>query len=574
VKGVRDELSGAEPSGDFLQEIPTMRKPSDMDDSTNSKVTVTDAGEAKHGYADESDIAKRNFDVDTPEANENPVSEKPGRPGEKPTTKLGAHVEDQEELLMELQADEDEQEFETADETVEMRGSNEATFQATRDASIRWESPEHLDRGEYDLKTDAEVAMSLGIDGLPVADQSGREPIPELVDRRSGESLAMYEKRVGEEADHERMRQLALSFVETTDEVATDQSASVEEHSDMDAEYVSAWMDEHSESDSGADGAFDATRQRAESSRTTAAATADIPAKPPEADADIAGALSRDQMDFDERAKLAAGLEPDAAWSPKKRIGEEILELGQYVEKVAEKAHISDGQALILLCEMRLETPSAQKAAMRAVERAPSYFKDAPEPVTDISPRRNTATVEGVVDHLFTPWNANEHQVALIEDVRSGEKFRFYIHTNARFSKSWTEYNGDEIVTDLNEGDHVRIIDGKPHYEGGGRGANVKIHACQWTVLHRVERGDGPRVSKFQPKEREITASEFSGAEDLEQSAFKPTEAYHHQESTLNQRRAKPANTPESATNFERRETADPLGTRVFSSGSSTALCS
>lgn len=181
-----------------------MRKPSDMDDDDqNSKVTVADAGEAKHGYAGEGDIAKRNFDLDTPEANENPVSEEPGRPSEKPTTNLGAHVG--EDVLLELQTDDDEQEFETADETVEMQGSNDRTFQADRDISIRWDSPERLDRGEYDTRSAEEVAVSLGIDGLPVVDQSGLEPIPALVDRRSGETLATYEKRVGEEADHERM---------------------------------------------------------------------------------------------------------------------------------------------------------------------------------------------------------------------------------------------------------------------------------------------------------------------------------------------------------------------------------
>jgi len=222
---------------------------------------------------------------------------------------------------------------------------------------------------------------------------------------------------------------------------------------------------------------------------------------------------------------------------------------------------------------MREETASARKAAMRAVERAPRYFKTAPEPVTDISPRRFTATVEGVVEHLFTPWNADEYQVALIEDVHTGERFRFYIHTNARYSKAWTEYNGDELVTDLNEGDRVRIIDGKPHYDGGGRGAGVKIHACQWTVLRRMERGDGPRVSKCQPREREITESAFTGAE-IDEVPVKSPSAYHNQESTLNERRAKPPNSPESASDFERRETADPSEIRVFSSGSRTALCS
>jgi hypothetical protein len=73
---------------------------------------------------------------------------------------------------------------------------------------------------------------------------------------------------------------------------------------------------------------------------------------------------------------------------------------------VAENAHISDRQALVLLWEMRVKTPTAQRAAMRAVERAPSCFNDAPEPVADISPRRNAATVETAVDHLFTLWHS------------------------------------------------------------------------------------------------------------------------------------------------------------------------
>lgn len=503
----------------------------------SQKVTVADAGKAKHGYADESDIAKRKHGLDTPEANENPVAKEPTAPSEQPTTQLGTLIENQDELVAGVQADDsDEQDFETADETVEMMGSNDAQFQGQRD--IRWNSP-GLDRGEYWTKPPEMVDESLGLEHAPVADQSDREPVPELVDRREGESLAMYEKRVGEEADHERMRALALSFVEEDQQDADDDVEVTECGEDLDAKYVSAWMDD--QSDEEPDGEFDATRRRAEASRVTAAEHS-----------------RQDNAEFDERAKLEAGLEPDAAWSPKARIGEEIRELGQFVEQVAEKAHISEGQALTLLCAKRLNTSSASEAAMRAVEQASSYFKDAPAAVTDISPRQFTTTVEGEVTRLFTPMNESEYQVALVEDVRSGEKFRLYIHTRTRFSKSWTEYHGDQLVTDLREGDHIRVIDGKPHYAGTGGDVNVKIHCSQWTHIRRMERGDGPQISKFAPRGREIEASSPTGS-DIDENPVKSRAGYARKESKLHERRAKPANSPESATNFERRETADPL---------------
>jgi len=227
------------------------------------------------------------------------------------------------------------------------------------------------------------------------------------------------------------------------------------------------------------------------------------------------------------------------------------------VDRVATTAHISKGQALTLLCAKRLETESAHEAAMQAVQDASEYFKDAPAPITSISSWSHTTTVEGVVKHLFDPQNSNEYQVALLEDVHTGQNFRFIIHTRARFSKSWTEFNGEEVVTDLYEGDRVRIIDGKPHYDSG-RAADVKIHACQWTVMHKVEHGDGPHVTKFAPEGRTIERSDPTGSE-IDEAPVKSRAGYARKESDLHERRAKPANSPESATNFERRETADPL---------------
>jgi hypothetical protein len=132
---------------------------------------------------------------------------------------------------------------------------------------------------------------------------------------------------------------------------------------------------------------------------------------------------------------------------------------------------------------------------MKAVGAAPRYFKSAPSPIEEVSPRGFVTTVEGKVTHLFDPMNGNEHQVALIEDAVTGQSFKFIIHQRTRQSKAWTEFHGDELVTDLREGDVVKIIDGKPHYANGGVGANVKVHASSWTVIQLKERGDGEYVT-------------------------------------------------------------------------------
>ena len=521
---------------------------SSFDNSDDSgKVTLTDANTAKSGYADESDIAKRKFDLDTPEANENPVGEERTLPNEQPTVSLGAKIENQDELFSGSQTD-DEQDFETADETVEMKGSNEQQFKADRD--IRWVQAEKMDRGEYETKSDDEVAENMGLADLPVADQSDKEPIPEMVDRRSGESLAMMEQRIGEEADHARLADEARAIAEPTTppvEQGGQSEAPVEN-----VKYASGWFDADKQSD---ESEMDPTRRRAESATVAAEAMAE----------------SR-HADFDERAKLAVGFEPTESWSAKDRIGEEIIELGQHVDRVAEAAGISPGQALILLCEKRLETSSAEEAALKAVGAASSYFKDAPTPITEVHHRSLTATVEGKVTHLFDPMNANEHQVALIEDTMTGESFKFIIHERTRRSRAWTEWNGDEIVTDLREGDVVRITDGKPHYAGGGR-VGVKIHASSWTVIRRKERGEGEFVSKHTPRAREIVMEDRDLPGTIEESAFKPPAAYATKKSTLDERRAKMPNEADSDTHFERRETSDPRGIRVFSSVSSSALC-
>lgn len=452
----------------------------------DGKVTLVEANEAKHGYAGEDDIAKRQYGLETGEANENPVTEEPSRPSEKPTTQLGDQIENQNELLSGVQT-EDDQEFETADETVEMQGSSGQQFQADRD--IRWTSPEAVDRGEYDTKDDAEVAANMGLDELPVVDQSDKEPIPELVYRRAGEGLAQYEKRVGQEVleaeESKRARDIAEPGTDPVEQ-GGETECPVE-----DVKYACGWFDgDEQEADE-----MSPTRQRAESAKVQAEAMAATPAVAPEPDAEQAGRLDRDLNGFDERAKLAAGMEPDVAWSPIERIGEEIIDLGPHVQRVAEAASITEKQALILLAEKRLETSSAGEAAMKAVGAAPQYFKSAPSPIEEVSPRGFVTTVEGKVTHLFDPMNENEHQVALIEDAVTGTSFKFIIHERTRQSKAWTEFHGDELITDLREGDTVKIIDGRPHYANGGVGANVKVHASSWTVIQLKERGDGEYVT-------------------------------------------------------------------------------
>jgi hypothetical protein len=165
------------------------------------------------------------------------------------------------------------------------------------------------------------------------------------------------------------------------------------------------------------------------------------------------------------------------------------------VEDVAEKCLLTEKQALILLAETRLSASSARDAALNAVGKAADYFKTAPEPVSDVSPRDYNATVQGTVTHLYDPYNADEHQVALMECSRTGEQFKFIIHEKTRTSKAWTEWGSDEMVKDLREGDEVKLIDAKPHYPNSGK-VDIKFHADSWTHIALVERGDGEYISR------------------------------------------------------------------------------
>jgi hypothetical protein len=184
------------------------------------------------------------------------------------------------------------------------------------------------------------------------------------------------------------------------------------------------------------------------------------------------------------------------------------------------------------------------------VQNAPDYFKVAPRAIDNIEDWRHNVTVQGEVVRLFDPMNASEHQVALIDDVKTGKQFRFIIHENTRNCRNWTEWAGD-IVTDLQEGDVVRIIDAKPHEDYGAKGASKKVHACQWTYIQRLEQGGGAYVSRHSPRSRVIEASEFDGDVEAEGPAQKPPKAYNLNESTLDQRRASKPNGASQDTDYE-----------------------
>lgn len=522
--------------------------------SSNDELTVSDAQQAKHGYADETDIAKRKFGLDTPEANENPVAEEPEVPGERPemTVALSSKVEDQEELLKAARfGDEETTTAEDEIETVEMRGSRQQTTSSRRDYDWSW-SPKDRDV-ESETKPDEEVAESLGVADLPEADQSEKAEIPTRTDRREGETLAMYEERHGEEAVDEKLATKARAMAE--EEPAPVEQASPTHSISDEVKYDGGWARTIEEMSDDDEGGLSPSRQRAEEARQAAAEVSIANETAPEPESEMAGRVDRELMDFDERAKLAAGLEPDESWSPKERIGEEIVDLGQYVEDVAEETRLTPGQALTLLCKERLKAGSAAEAAMNAIDVAASYFRVAPEEVPTISPRQWTATVEAEVKHLFTPWNESEYQVALLECVRSGHTVRFVVHEKTRDSRAWNEWAGD-VVTDLREGDVVRVVDAKVHR--GTKANSVKLHADQWTVIRRIEDGGGKHVTRHKPRERTIEHTERDLPDSLDEPAMKQQGAYHRNKSTLDERRAASPNGAETESNLPTREDADP----------------
>ena len=71
--------------------------------------------------------------------------------------------------------------------------------------------------------------------------------------------------------------------------------------------------------------------------RITAANTATRPEVPPELEHEQAGQLNRELAGFEERAKLAPGIEPTESWLPIEQTSEEIIELGQSVEGIVER---------------------------------------------------------------------------------------------------------------------------------------------------------------------------------------------------------------------------------------------
>jgi len=77
-----------------------------------------------------------------------------------------------------------------------------------------------------------------------------------------------------------------------------------------------------------------------------------------------------------------------------------------------------------------------------------------------------------------------------------------------------------------------------PHRDYGARGADKKVHACQWTLIQRLERDTGAYASRHAPWNQVIEVSEFDGEVQAEGPAQKPPEAYNLNESTLDERRA------------------------------------
>ncbi|WP_160135674.1 hypothetical protein [Halococcus salsus] len=151
---------------------------------------------------------------------------------------------------------------------------------------------------------------------------------------------------------------------------------------------------------------------------------------------------------------------------------EEMAAIAEQSVRLAERFSRTRRVVAKRLAEMVAEGSKIEVAVMDLVDELVED-RSVVTPISMVEAGDSWATVEGVVARLFEPASSNQQQVGVIEDESSDAKVTIWRHSSTD--------------TRLNEGDVVRIVDGKPGIYGG----QTTIAATSDTQVWVRSRGDG-----------------------------------------------------------------------------------
>jgi hypothetical protein len=141
-------------------------------------------------------------------------------------------------------------------------------------------------------------------------------------------------------------------------------------------------------------------------------------------------------------------------------------------QRLAERFGVSRATAGQRLAEKVVAGADVSKAVVDLAEEL-CDDRTVVSPMKLVEPTDSWATIDGVVTQLFDPASSNQQQVAIVEDDSASAKLTI-----------WRNSNQD---VRLNEGDVIRVIDGKP----GGYGGQLTFAATSDTQIWRRETGEG-----------------------------------------------------------------------------------
>ena len=164
---------------------------------------------------------------------------------------------------------------------------------------------------------------------------------------------------------------------------------------------------------------------------------------------------------------------------PREHVAQETMaEIAEQSGRLAERFGRTRRVVAKRLAEKVTEGADVSGAVMDLVEELVED-RTVVSPISMVEATDSWATVEGVVARLFEPASRNQQQVAVIEDGSSDAKLTI-----------WRNSNQD---VRLNEGDVVRVVDGKPGMFNG----QVTVAATSDTQVWIREKGDGRSVGNF-----------------------------------------------------------------------------
>ncbi|WP_160135669.1 hypothetical protein [Halococcus salsus] len=164
---------------------------------------------------------------------------------------------------------------------------------------------------------------------------------------------------------------------------------------------------------------------------------------------------------------------------PRGHVEQDVLaEVNTQAARLAEQFGVTRAVAGKRLAEKVVQGEEVKDAVLNLNEELVEE-RTVVTPLSMVDPTNSWVTVEGVVARLFNPASSNQQQVAVIEDSSGDGKVTI-----------WRNSNQD---VRLNEGDVVRIVDGKP----GSYNGQPTVAATSDTDVWTVEKGDGRSIGNF-----------------------------------------------------------------------------